>query len=254
MNVQYFKWYSQCLCRDMEYKTYGDNGRPFLVIPTQDGRFFDWENRHMIDIMSPWIERGDIRVICCDAIDAETWSAKGADGAHRAWLQEQWFHYITDELIPSVRKEGWETFYTIGCSLGGTHAVNFALRRPDIFAGCIAMSGLYHADYFFDGYRDVNVYNNSPADYLPQMPWDHHYMNLYRNNRMIIVNGQGRWEAECLDSTRKMQQIFHDKGIPAHYIYWGTDTDHDWPSWEVMLPMYLDEILYWEFLPNTCQW
>lgn len=254
MNIQYHKWRSQCLCRDMEYKIYGDSGRPILVIPTQDGRFFDWENRRMIGIMSHWIETGQCRVICCDAIDAETWSAKGGDGGHRAWLQEQWFHYITDELIPSVRYAEWETFYTIGCSLGATHALNFCLRRPDIFKGCIAMSGLYQADFFFDGYRDNNVYNNSPVDYISNMPWDHHYMDLYRQSRMILTNAQGRWEAECLESTRQMQQIFHAKGIPAHVLYWGTEWDHDWPTWEVMVPLYLEELLNWGSLPNTCYW
>ena len=254
MNVQYHKWYSQCLNREMEYKTYGDWGRPFIVVPTQDGRFFDWENRGMIDIMRPHIDSGEIRVICIDAIDAETWSAKGQDGGHRSWLQEQWFHYVTDELLPNVQQSDNEMFYVTGCSLGATHAVNFMMRRPDRFQGCIALSGLYHADYFFDGYRDENVYNNSPADYMANMPWDHYYLNMYPWRQIIICVGQGRWEDECSESTRKLQQIFHDKGIPAWFDYWGYDCDHDWPEWYMQLPYFLDYLLSGQQIPNTCYW
>ena len=49
MKVEYYKEYSNNLGRDMEFKVYGHAGRPFLVFPCQDGRFFDYENMGMID-------------------------------------------------------------------------------------------------------------------------------------------------------------------------------------------------------------
>ena len=49
MKVEYYKEYSHNLGRDMEFKVYGHSGRPFLVFPCQDGRFFDYENMGMID-------------------------------------------------------------------------------------------------------------------------------------------------------------------------------------------------------------
>lgn len=39
MKVEYYKEYSPCLERDMEYKVYGHAGTPILVFPTQNGRF-----------------------------------------------------------------------------------------------------------------------------------------------------------------------------------------------------------------------
>ena len=44
MRVEYFKEYSNCLNRDMEFKVYGHAGMPLLVFPAQDGRFYDFEN------------------------------------------------------------------------------------------------------------------------------------------------------------------------------------------------------------------
>lgn len=59
-------------------------------------------------------------VICCDSIDTETWSNLSGDPRHRIELQEQWFGYIIDELIPFVRRND-EAFITSGCSMGAFH-------------------------------------------------------------------------------------------------------------------------------------
>ena len=56
MKTEYYKDYSQNLGRDMEFKVYGHSGRPFLVFPSQDGRFFDYENNGMIDAAKDYIE------------------------------------------------------------------------------------------------------------------------------------------------------------------------------------------------------
>jgi len=48
MKVEYFKKYSNCLQRDMEFKIYGHGGIPLLVFPAQDGRFYDFENFGLI--------------------------------------------------------------------------------------------------------------------------------------------------------------------------------------------------------------
>ena len=45
MEVQYFKNYSPALNRDMECKVYGHAGRPVLSIPSQNNRFYEFEDR-----------------------------------------------------------------------------------------------------------------------------------------------------------------------------------------------------------------
>ena len=91
MKVEWFKEYSHCLNRDMEFKVYGHAGIPFLVFPCQDGRYFDFEDRKMYDTVAHHIEAGRIQFFACDSIDPETWSAKGQDGAHRTYMMEQWY-------------------------------------------------------------------------------------------------------------------------------------------------------------------
>ena len=63
MLTNYVKRYSPALGREMEYKTYGDKGKAVLVFPSQNGRFFDYENMGMVGSVADYIESGKIRLI-----------------------------------------------------------------------------------------------------------------------------------------------------------------------------------------------
>ena len=60
-----------------------------------------------------------------------------------------------------------------GPSLGANQAAITFLRRPELFSGLIALSGVYNSDYFFHGWCDENLYKNSPERFLENMPADH---------------------------------------------------------------------------------
>ena len=162
MNIQYFKNYSPALGRDMECKLYGHGGQPILFIPCQDGRFFDFENFHMTDVWAPWIDSGEVTIFTVDTIDAETWSNTNGDPRFRICRHEDWFRYLTDEMVPFIhaKMKEYQPDYinrgiiTFGCSLGATHAANLYFRRPDLFNGLLALSGIYDASYGFGSYMD----------------------------------------------------------------------------------------------------
>ena len=226
MEVQYYKDYSPALGRDMECKVYGHAGRPVLFIPCQDGRFFDFENFHMTDIWSPWIESGEVMVFSIDTIDTETWSDKEGDPRWRICRYEQWIKYITDELVPFMRsmvneRNGWSGcpgILVFGCSLGATHAANLYYRRPDLFDRLLALSGIYTSEYGFGNYMDDLVYINSPVHYLPNLPEDHPYIEMYNQQKSVICVGQGPWEIP--ESTRWMKSILESKGIHTWVDFW----------------------------------
>ena len=89
MKIEYHEHYSGWLNRTMKFKVYGHGGKPVLFIPCQGGRFFDFENFHMIDYWAKWIEDGKVMVFSIDTIDLETWSDKNGDPAHRSYMHEQ---------------------------------------------------------------------------------------------------------------------------------------------------------------------
>lgn len=75
MEIRYYKEYSKQLQRDMEFKVYGHGGKPCLILPSQDGRFYDFENFHMVEACRAFIENGQLQLFCVDTIDRETISA-----------------------------------------------------------------------------------------------------------------------------------------------------------------------------------
>ena len=249
MEIRYFKHYSHCLGRDMEFKVYGHSGKPVLFVPCQGGRFFDFENYKMIDYWNKWIDAGLCTVYACDVIDNETYANFGGDYRYRSELHERWYHYIVDELVPYIKHlNGERTFcdqsiMTFGCSMGAMHAGNLFFRRPDLFDSVFAISGLYESEEYFGGYMDDLLYQNTPCRYLSDMPWDHHYLNMYNERKMLFVVGQGAWEGPLLASTRNLQRVCEQKGIHARFEYWGNDVDHDWPWWYKMVDLYVPQLL-----------
>ena len=180
-----------------------------------------------------------------DTVDRESWSAKEGDNEFRAARQEQYFHYITEEAVPLIRCFNAETPAVTGFSMGADHAVITFLRRPDLFRGVIALSGVYDADYFFDGWMNPTLYDNSPERFLPNMPADHPWIRMYNDRKMILCCGQGAWEEDGVRTLRNLERIFREKGIEAWCDFWGHDVNHDWPWWfkqmRYFLPYMLDE-------------
>ncbi len=248
MNIEYHKWYSPSLGREMELKVYGHGGRPVLFIPCQDGRFWDFENYKMTDVWAPWIDSGRCMVFSIDTMDKETYSATW--NAHdRISRHEQWIAYICNEVVPFMRamvneRNGWNGYpgvIAFGCSLGATHAVNLYFRRPDLFDGLLALSGIYDTSYGFPGAMDETIYQNSPVHYLGGMPTDHPYIRQYNQHKAVIVVGQGAWE--MTESTFQLRDIFAQKGINVWVDVWGHDVNHDWPWWYKQAAYHIEHVL-----------
>ena len=133
---------------------------------------------------------------------------------------------------------GRQTAWATGCSMGGFHAANFFFRRPDLFDGVIAMSGVYQPRMFVGDYSDDDVYFNSPS-VVPARTADPWHLERYRRSRIIFCVGQGAWEDAHIPEMRHMQEILHDKQIPATFDYWGHDVEHHWYWWQKMLRHHL---------------
>ncbi len=243
MKIEYHKTWSNNLNREIEYKTYGESGRGVLVFPSQDQRFYEWEDNGMIEVLAPMIEAGEFRLICCDSIDAETWSLTDGNHHDRIELHERWFNYIIDELIPEVSRG--EKLIASGCSMGGYHAGNFFFRRPDLFDGVVSLSGLFHADYFFPQYNDGLIYRNSPLDFLANISNNHLLVDQYRNKTLIFCCGQGdECEQITSGSTARLRDILQNLDVDGWFDFWGKDVCHNFHWWRLQAKYFFEHIAY----------
>ena len=236
MNREYHKWFSPALARDMEMLVFGHAGLPAIVFPTSCGRFFEFEDRGMINTVHDKLERGQLQLFCVDSVDSESWYNRDVPPRWRIARHMQYEQYVMQEILPLLRQKNQTTqLATIGCSFGGYHALNIALRHPDIFSAMLSMSGAFDTSSFLAGYHDDDCYFNVPMQYLPNMsdPW---YLRRYQHNTYILATGV---HDQCWNANERMAQVFREKNIPARLDVWGDGTGHDWPWWQRMLQTYL---------------
>ncbi|MCW6652236.1 alpha/beta hydrolase-fold protein [Aerococcaceae bacterium NML210727] len=233
--------YSGSLGREMYFNVYGHAGKPIIVFPSSGGSQNEYADFGMIEACRSFIDRGLVRFYTPDSVDAESWFAKHKSPYDMANFHNQYDSYIIHELVPLIRHEtGWQgALCATGCSMGGFHTINFALRHPDVFDLSIALSGVYDARFFTgEFYGDPTVYFNSPIDYLWNQN-DDWFLERYRQNDFIICVGQGAWEEPHVADTHRLELAFNTKGIPAWFDFWGHDVAHDWDWWRQQMPYYL---------------
>ena len=180
------------LHRNMKINSYGSSkGYPLLVIPTQDGTADDYESFGMIETLKDYIDNNIIHVFCVDSVDKDSFSDIHGDKEKRIQLQEQYFNYINKEVVTYIHRINHSTnrILLTGNSMGGYHSANLFLRNPQTFEGCICLSGVYDASYFFDGWMNDLVRLNSPVHYLQDMKEDDPKVKLYQD-RSIILNSR----------------------------------------------------------------
>ena len=220
----------------MEILVHGHGGLPVLVFPTSRGRFFEFEERGMVDSVGWKVEHGQLQFFCVDSVDGESWYNRDVPPRSRIARQLQYQDYVMSEVVPYIRQANWnQKLITLGTSFGGYHAANLAFRHPDVFTGTLTMSGIFDVSYFLHGYHDQDVYLNMPQQYLANMsdPW---FLDRYRQNTYVLATGV---HDQCWNSNERLAAVMRGRGIPVRMDVWGDNTGHDWPWWHQMMREYL---------------
>jgi esterase/lipase superfamily enzyme len=221
--------------------SYGHYGRPVLAFPAEQGRAWDWQDQGMIDAVGGLLEAGRIKLYCVDSFDSVSWSNQSAPLEERAWQHGRYESWILDQVVPFIQGDTGGEILTVGISLGAFHAVNFALKRADLFPLAIGMSGNYDpAAWNGWGERGEQTYFNNPVDYVEHLGGDH--LEWLRGQlNVLLVCGQGMWEDStgALESSKRLAGLLGAKGIRHELDLWGHDVAHDWPSWRAQIAHHL---------------
>lgn len=223
---------------------YGHWGRPVLVFPSEAGRAWDFENNGMFEGIGQLLEEGRIKVYCVDSFDHLTWSDNSIPTEERARRHGSYETWILETVVPLIDEDspGHRGIVTVGASMGGFHAVNFALKRPDVFPVGISLSGNFDPSSWH-GWGELGdaTYFANPTAYVSGMEGDH-LQWVREHASILLVAGQGAFEVHptrSLPGAHRMAQILADKGIPHEFDLWGHDSAHDWPWWRKQLAHHL---------------
>ncbi|MCO6465590.1 MAG: hypothetical protein J5I53_03150 [Bradyrhizobiaceae bacterium] len=236
-------WWSPNLSKNMEIVAYGHYGPAILMFPSAAADYLEYERFYLIDAIKPVIESGKFKAYSINSINSESWLNDRMNPRDKAIRHQQYNQYIIEEVVPFIIRDcdGLVPIYTSGVSLGALHAVNSYLRRPDVFAGAVGLSGIYDLKSYSKGYFDVDCYFNSPVDYMHNME-DAYWLNILRSkHQLYLVSGSGSYEDP--EASVTMGNILANKGITCGVDVWGNEWSHDWPTWRAMLPYYLQNKL-----------
>lgn len=242
MKREYHKWFSPNLERDMELLVFGHSGAKVLFFPPRMGRFFDYENWGIITAIEHKISNGDLQIFCVDSVDLESFYNSFKDPGYRIYRHIQYEKYVLEEVLPLANLINPNpNIISAGCSLGAYHAVNVAMRHPQLFCKVVGMSGRYDLTqsngYFADllsGYHNDFVYFNMPNQFLKNI-YDPILIEKLNNLDIILAIGK---EDPFLESNHKLSSILIEKGI-SHQLYEWDEEAHKARYWRKMIEIYL---------------
>jgi esterase/lipase superfamily enzyme len=161
----------------MELLVFGHAGAKVIVFPTREGRFYEYENLRMTEVLRDKLEKGFLQLFCVDGIDSESFYCRWAHPSGRIQRHRQYEEYILNEVLPFMGlKNPHPCVIVHGCSLGACHALNIAMRHPHLFRKLAAFSGRYDLTInvegfpdLFEGYYNEDVYFHTPTHFLPNL-------------------------------------------------------------------------------------
>lgn len=216
----------------MEALVYGHGGAAVLVFPTSRGRFYQWEDFHMIEALREPLERGWIQLFCLDGIDNETWYDFDRPVAEILEVHQCYENYVLEEFLPQLREANRSNFLiSTGTSFGGFHALNFAARHPDQVNRVVAMSGDFDANPYLDYDSSGGAYFYNPMAYLPRVT-PGPYLDLLQRVEFRLAVGAHDF---CVEPSRKLAGILQGLGLHCSLQVWDPHWIHDWPTWRVMV-------------------
>ncbi len=241
MNKSVNCWFSPNLNRDMNITGHGYYGYALLLFLTSDSEYPGNENSQIIDCISNFINNGTVKAYTVNSFGEENRMKKNVSASETALLQQSYNKYIESEVVSFINKDcgGNVPIIVCGASTGAYLAVNAFFRRPDLFEGVIGMSGNYDLRTYTGGYFDDNCYFNSPVDFLPNLTDERILRDMHSKN-IILACGQG--ENENSAASQKLSAILNVKKINHWLDIWGSDMNHDWFTWQKMLPYFLENI------------
>ena len=236
--------HSEVLGEDLDVIVYGTAGQPVMAFVPLGQRPESLEEVGLVDELSDYLDAGVIQLFSVSNVDGESW---GSDGyaVERAARQEAYYQAVCEEIVPLVAEVSGSGArpLALGFDLGATHAAVFALRRPDLFQGCVCLSGVYDASRYFGDWMDATLYDNTPCAFLPNMPTDHPYIALYNQRQLLFCCGQEGSEADSLRTTREIDAQLQRLGVEAWCDYWGGDVSHTWFWWKKQVRYFMPIVL-----------
>ena len=240
---EYHVWHSPNLDREMELLVFGHAGERMFVFPSRLERFWEWENRGMVQACRERLEAGTLQLVCLDSVETESFFAFGKAPAERIARHFQYERYVLDEVLPfTLERNPGSSAGATGCSFGAFHAAAIVFRHPERFRRLLALSGRFDLsrsfgeDYpdLFEGYRETPLYFLMPTHFLPGLR-DPKQLGALRECGIVLAVGE---DDNFRPSNDDLSNILWNLGIPHQLRLW-VGQAHRFRYWRQMARIHL---------------
>jgi esterase/lipase superfamily enzyme len=237
MQREYRKWKSPSLGRDMEMLIFGTEGTPVIIFPTEQGRFYEWEDNGVMESVTEQIEQGYNQFFCVDSVFSESFLNGDVDPYTRMMRESQYQMYIMEELIPYISEQNTNPYIiNAGARLGAYQSLNMALKYPDTFSKVISIGGHFDINLYLDGFSDDNSYFNNPVEFIPNLNKESELNAISTLDiRLLSYHNDPHREA-----TQKMSDTLWMKFIDHKHYVWEEEAGDVWE----LLPGMFQEHLF----------
>jgi esterase/lipase superfamily enzyme len=235
------RWFSERMGMEADLARWGHYGTPVLVLPTAGGDAEEIERQGIIDACGGLLAQGRVKLYSCDSLAGKAMAEEWGRTDQRMRLLNGFQEYIRWEVVPAIHADsgGQEhAIVTIGASIGAFNAVALLCRYPDAFRVAVGMSGTYDLQRFYDGGVSDELYLSSPLHFMPGLEGE--LLDRVRERFVVLASGEGAWEN--IGESWRLAEVLGAKGVPNRVDSWGAEWAHDWPTWRLMVPQYLDEL------------
>lgn len=224
----------------MQLVRWGHFGTPVLLFPTAGGDAEEVERFHLIRVLEPLIDAGRIKVYSTDSVAGRAWISGDHSAEYCSRLQNLFDEFVYKEIVPAIRSDCGDANIEIiaaGASIGAFNAVATVCRHPDVFKLAIAMSGTFDLSKYLQGTMNLDFYFSSPLHYLARLEGEQ--LDRLRTRLILLPTGEGDYED--IGESWRIARMLGARGVPNRVDPWGAEYHHDWNTWRVMLPKYLNE-------------
>lgn len=224
----------------MRLVRWGEVGTPVLIFPTAGGDAEEIERFELIESLSGLLAAGRVKIYSLDSIAGRSLLER-QDPGHTAWLFNVLGSVIREEVVPAIRSDCRDPSVepvVAGASIGAFNAVAALCRMPDLFRVAIGMSGTYDLGSQLGTPFPDDFYYSSPIHFLPGLEGEQ--LDHIRRRFVVLATGAGDWEDP--GQTWAMAHVLGSRGVPNRVDIWSEGHGHDWATWRVMLPLYLDDL------------
>ncbi len=244
MSKESSTWRSERLGnKEVKVVRWGESGVPLLLFPTAAGDCEECERFLMVKTLAPLLVENRIKIYSVDSVGGQAMLDADMPRHEAARVQNRFDAFLYHEVIPAIRVDCRTNDVEViaaGSSIGAFNALAALCRHPDVFRGAICLSGTYDLKKFMGDEVSGDYYHSSPLHFVPNMPAGAH-LDALRKRFVLLAHGKGRWEDP--EQSWRIANVLGSKAIPNRVDEWGTEWDHDWPTWRAMMPKYVDEML-----------